>query len=87
MLDKSFSEILETLSKTVHNQWMDGRLSDGWKYGTKRDDEKKEHSHHHIGHGNKKTFFMFLCSAVGGSNSHASFPIVYWHFASPVNSR
>ena len=43
MLDKSISEILETLSKNVHNQWMAGRLTDGWKFGTKRNDEKKEH--------------------------------------------
>jgi hypothetical protein len=43
MLDKSFSEILETLSKTVHNQWMTGRLTAGWKYGHERNDEKKEH--------------------------------------------
>lgn len=41
--DKSFAEILESLAQNVHNQWMTGRLSDGWKYGSQRNDEKKEH--------------------------------------------
>jgi len=34
---------LEPISRNVHNQWMIGRLEAGWKYGPKRDDEKKEH--------------------------------------------
>lgn len=41
--DNSFSETLEILAKNVHNQWMTGRLADGWKYGSQRNDEKKEH--------------------------------------------
>jgi len=34
---------LEKISENVHIQWMTGRLAAGWKFGTKRDDEKKEH--------------------------------------------
>jgi hypothetical protein len=37
------AEILEPLASNVHNQWMKGRLEASWKYGPKRDDEKKEH--------------------------------------------
>ena len=39
----SFPEVLESIALNVHNQWMSGRLSDGWKYGKERNDEKKEH--------------------------------------------
>lgn len=39
----TITEILETLARNVHNRWMAGRLADGWKFGPKRDDEKKEH--------------------------------------------
>lgn len=41
--DKSFDETLEILSKNVHNQWMAGRIAEGWKYGQQRNDERKEH--------------------------------------------
>ncbi|MTK53107.1 RyR domain-containing protein [Paludibacter sp.] len=37
------TEILEIIAHNVHNQWMAGRLADGWKYGSERNDEKKEH--------------------------------------------
>jgi len=39
----TITEILETLARNVHNRWMAGRLADRWKFGPKRDDEKKEH--------------------------------------------
>ncbi len=42
-IDPTITEILETLACNVHNQWMKGRLEAGWKLGSKRDDEKKEH--------------------------------------------
>lgn len=34
---------IEILAKNVHNQWMNERINDGWKYGTERNDDKKEH--------------------------------------------
>lgn len=40
---KDFVDIIEILALNVHNQWMDGRTKRGWKYGSKRDDDKKEH--------------------------------------------
>ena len=36
-------ELIETLAKNVHNQWMTIRLSEGWKLGKERNDKKKEH--------------------------------------------
>jgi len=43
-LDKhSQPEVIENLAICVHNRWMTGRLTDGWKYGHERNDEKKEH--------------------------------------------
>jgi len=42
-IDPNITEILEPISRNVHNQWMKGRLQAGWKFGPKRDDEKKEH--------------------------------------------
>ena len=34
---------IDDLAKSVHNQWMTGRIAEGWQYGPNRDDEKKEH--------------------------------------------
>jgi hypothetical protein len=42
-IEPAITEILETLARNVHNQWMAGRVSGGWKLGPQRDDEKKEH--------------------------------------------
>ena len=36
------SKILEKLSENVHNQWMEGRIKDGWTYGPKRNDSLKQ---------------------------------------------
>lgn len=36
-------ELRELLSKNAHDNWARQRISEGWKYGPKRDDEKKEH--------------------------------------------
>ena len=41
--EKSFEIIIEVLSKKVHDQWMAGRISEGWKYGKELDGGKKEH--------------------------------------------
>jgi len=38
-----FLNNIEKIAKNVHNQWMSGRLSEGWKFGKKRSDEMKEH--------------------------------------------
>lgn len=40
------SELLmlaEEMAKNVHENWAQSRISEGWKFGTKRDDIKKEH--------------------------------------------
>lgn len=41
--NKEFVDIIEILARNVHNQWMLSRINAGWKYGLKRDDDKKEH--------------------------------------------
>lgn len=42
-LPESLNDLVESLSKNVHEVWAAGRLADGWKYGPVRDDAKKEH--------------------------------------------
>lgn len=42
-LNEELLELLEILSKNVHDNWALERLNDGWKYGSERNDEKKEH--------------------------------------------
>ena len=37
------SQLTELLAKNAHDHWAIGRLRDGWRYGEKRHDEKKEH--------------------------------------------
>jgi len=36
-------ELTELLARNTHENWARQRLSDGWRYGPKRDDAKKEH--------------------------------------------
>jgi len=36
-------ELTERLSDNAHDIWARQRITDGWKYGAKRDDTKKEH--------------------------------------------
>lgn len=43
MSEESFVATLEFLSENVHNQWMAGRIAEGWKYGKQRNDILKEH--------------------------------------------
>ncbi len=38
------SGTLERLAEAAHKVWMDGKLRDGWTYGTETDKEKKIHS-------------------------------------------
>ena len=36
-------ELTELLSKNAHDIWAQQRISDGWKWGTERNDATKEH--------------------------------------------
>ncbi len=36
-------ELTELLAKNAHENWARQRISDGWRYGPRRDDAKKEH--------------------------------------------
>lgn len=35
--------LTEVLAHHVHDVWVGQRLRDGWRYGVRRDDERKEH--------------------------------------------
>ena len=35
--------LTERLAENVHENWAKLRMSEGWRYGPKRDDQKKEH--------------------------------------------
>jgi hypothetical protein len=37
-------ETLERLAEAAHKVWMEGKIRDGWKYGSITDKEKKIHS-------------------------------------------
>lgn len=40
-LPKGLLELTEKIAENVHENWSAGRISEGWVYGEKRDDEKK----------------------------------------------
>ena len=42
-LDADVLELTEQLAKHAHDIWGVQRIKDGWKFGAKRDDAKKEH--------------------------------------------
>jgi hypothetical protein len=42
-LPDDLMELLEFLAKNTHETWASQRISEGWKYGTVRNDAKKEH--------------------------------------------
>ena len=42
VLDSSLLELGEEISRNVHEVWAADRIAQGWKYGEKRDDEKRE---------------------------------------------
>lgn len=42
-LEKDILELSELIAKNTHEIWAKGRISDGWKYGEKRDDVLKTH--------------------------------------------
>jgi len=37
------AELIECLPQNNHDQWARGRIAEGWRYGSKRDDDHKEH--------------------------------------------
>ena len=43
ILDSSIEEIIEVLSKNVHEVWAKSRMQEGWRYGHTRNDEDKRH--------------------------------------------
>ena len=42
-LPRPVLELTELLAKNAHENWARQRMDDGWKYGPKRDDGRKEH--------------------------------------------
>jgi class 3 adenylate cyclase/tetratricopeptide (TPR) repeat protein len=42
-LDAEVRTLLEQLARNTHEIWAQQRFSDGWRYGPRRDDERREH--------------------------------------------
>ncbi|HEV8070382.1 MAG TPA: RyR domain-containing protein [Planctomycetaceae bacterium] len=42
-LSPEIEKLTERLAENSHDQWARQRIKDGWKYGPRRDDAKKEH--------------------------------------------
>lgn len=42
VLSDDLLELTETIAENVHEVWSEGRIKEGWTYGTVRDDAKKE---------------------------------------------
>lgn len=42
-LPKDILQLQENLAENIHETWAFQRFSQGWSYGPKRNDEKKEH--------------------------------------------
>lgn len=42
VLSGDLIQLTESLAENTHDVWAQGRIEQGWKYGIKRDDEKKE---------------------------------------------
>ena len=43
VLPAELEPLIEQMAKNVHDVWAQSRISDGWRYGPKRNDERKEH--------------------------------------------
>ena len=43
VLSEELKNLTELLAKNVHDIWAENRIEQGWTYGEKRDDEKKQH--------------------------------------------
>ncbi|MFZ3216645.1 MAG: RyR domain-containing protein [Candidatus Acidiferrales bacterium] len=42
-LPKDIEELTEILAENTHDLWAEKRIAEGWKYGTRRDDIRKQH--------------------------------------------
>ena len=42
-LPEGLRELTERLAKNAHDVWARHRLAEGWRYGPRRDDARKEH--------------------------------------------
>ena len=42
-LPESLNPLVEALAKNVHEVWAQSRISQGWSYGSERNDELKQH--------------------------------------------
>lgn len=43
ILESELMQLVESMAKNVHEVWAHGRKSQGWIYGSVRDDAKKQH--------------------------------------------
>lgn len=43
VLPPEVTQLTELLAKNAHENWGKLRMSEGWRYGAKRDDTRKEH--------------------------------------------
>lgn len=42
-LDDEIRRLTEELARNAHDIWAKQRMADGWRFGSRRDDAKKEH--------------------------------------------
>jgi hypothetical protein len=42
-LNEDLNDLVEFLAKNTHENWANVRIKEGWKFGHKRDDGRKEH--------------------------------------------
>lgn len=42
-LPEELNELIELIAKNVHEVWAKGRIEQGWKYGSRRDDVLRQH--------------------------------------------
>ena len=42
-LDQELQELIEQVSKNIHEVWAENRLADGWQYGVSYDGDRKLH--------------------------------------------
>ena len=43
LLSADLRELTELLARNTHDVWAKGRLAEGWRWGPRRDDARKEH--------------------------------------------
>ena len=48
-LPEELMELVEVMAKNVHEVWSQSRLSEGWTYGARRDDEEKRSEERRVG--------------------------------------